>query len=65
MATSLRGGKLACAVAKLVAETDRNRTCQTEMLGLTGFEDRGAHQERIRLHRVMVQANKTPRSMGL
>lgn len=28
-----------------MAETDRNRTCQTEMLGLTGFEDRGAHQD--------------------
>src|SRR5699024_2138002 len=28
-----------------VAETDRNRTCQTKVLGLTGFEDRGAHQD--------------------
>ena len=28
-----------------MAETDRNRTCQTEILGLTGFEDRGAHQD--------------------
>src|SRR5699024_10184129 len=28
-----------------VAETDRNRTCQTKLLGLTGFEDRGAHQD--------------------
>ncbi len=28
-----------------LAETDGNRTRQTEMLGLTGFEDRGAHQE--------------------
>lgn len=29
----------------LVAEADGNRTRQTEMLGLTGFEDRGAHQD--------------------
>ena len=28
-----------------VAETDGNRTRQAEMLGLTGFEDRGAHQD--------------------
>lgn len=56
MATSLRGGKLACVVAKFVAETDRNRTCQTEMLGLTGFEDRGAHQERIRLRRLVYRS---------
>ena len=28
-----------------VAEADGNRTRQTEMLGLTGFEDRGAHQD--------------------
>ena len=32
-----------------LAEADRNRTCQTEMLGFTGFEDRGAHQEPGRL----------------
>jgi len=35
----------------VLAEADRNRTCQTEMLGLTGVEDRGAHQEPRRLHR--------------
>ena len=29
----------------LVAEADGNRTRQTEILGLTGFEDRGAHQD--------------------
>ena len=28
-----------------LAEADRNRTCQTELLGLTDFEDRGDHQE--------------------
>lgn len=28
-----------------LAETDGNRTRQTELLGLTGFEDRGAHQD--------------------
>lgn len=28
-----------------MAETDENRTRQTEILGLTGFEDRGAHQD--------------------
>ncbi len=28
-----------------MAEADGNRTRQTEMLGLTGFEDRGAHQD--------------------
>ena len=28
-----------------VAEADGNRTRQTEMLGLTGFEDQGAHQD--------------------
>src|SRR5699024_4090803 len=28
-----------------MAEADENRTRQTEMLGLTGFEDRGAHQD--------------------
>ena len=32
-----------------VAETDGNRTRQTEVLGLTGVEDRGAHQEPRRL----------------
>lgn len=32
-------------VPDTLAETDRNRTCQTELLGLTGFEDRGAHQD--------------------
>src|SRR5699024_10835016 len=30
---------------KIPAEADGNRTRQTEMLGLTGFEDRGAHQD--------------------
>ena len=29
----------------MLAEADGNRTRQTEMLGLTGFEDRGAHQD--------------------
>lgn len=29
----------------LVAEADGNRTRQTEILGLTGFEDRGTHQD--------------------
>ena len=42
--------------AEHVAEADGNRTRQTEMLGLTGFEDRGAHQDarrlRIELYRV-------------
>ena len=33
------------------AEADGNRTRQTEMLDLTGFEDRGDHQEPKRLHR--------------
>lgn len=28
-----------------MAEADGNRTRQTELLGLTGFEDRGAHQD--------------------
>lgn len=28
-----------------MAETDKNRTCQTKILDLTGFEDRGAHQD--------------------
>lgn len=28
-----------------MAETDRNRTCQAEMLNLTSFEDWGAHQD--------------------
>ena len=28
-----------------LAEADGNRTRQAEMLGLTGFEDRGAHQD--------------------
>ena len=35
----------------MVAEADGNRTRQTEMLGFTGFEDRGDHQEPRRLHR--------------
>ncbi len=34
-----------------MAEADGNRTRQTELLGLTGFEDRGAHQEPSRLRR--------------
>ena len=34
-----------------LAEADGNRTRQTELLGLTGFEDRGAHQEPSRLRR--------------
>lgn len=34
-----------------MAEADGNRTRQTEVLGLTGFEDRGAHQEPSRLRR--------------
>ena len=42
-----RGGRGHCGIPPCarMAETDRNRTCQTEMLGLTGFEDRGAHQD--------------------
>jgi len=28
-----------------MAETERNRTSQTEILGLNGFEDRAAHQD--------------------
>ena len=32
-----------------MAEADGNRTRQTELLDLTGFEDRGAHQEPKRL----------------
>lgn len=32
-----------------MAEADGNRTRQTELLGLTGFEDRGAHQGTRRL----------------
>lgn len=31
-------------------EVDGNRTRQTEILGLTGFEDRGDHQEPRHLH---------------
>ena len=31
--------------SKSVAETDRNRTCQVELLDLTSFEDWGAHQD--------------------
>ena len=31
--------------AKRLAEADGNRTRQTEILGLTGFEDQGAHQD--------------------
>src|SRR5699024_12758404 len=34
-----------------LAEADGNRTRQTEILGLTSFEDWGAHQELRRLHR--------------
>ena len=34
-----------------LAETDGNRTRQTEILGLTGFEDQGTHQESRRLRR--------------
>ena len=34
-----------------MAEADGNRTRQTELLDLTGFEDRGDHQEPKRLHR--------------
>lgn len=30
---------------KAMAEADKNRTCQAKILGLTGFEDRGAHQD--------------------
>ena len=33
-----------------MAEADGNRTRQDRMPTLTGFEDRGAHQERVRLH---------------
>ena len=29
----------------MLAEADGNRTRQTELLGLVGFEDRGAHQD--------------------
>ena len=34
-----------------LAEADGNRTRQTEILDLTGFEDRGDHQEPKRLRR--------------
>jgi hypothetical protein len=40
---------MAMAEAEAKAEADGNRTRQDEMLALTGFEDRGAHQERVRL----------------
>ena len=30
---------------RAVAEAERNRTSQTEVLGLNGFEDRAAHQD--------------------
>ena len=35
-----------------MAEVDGNRTRQTENLGFIGFEDRGAHQERVHLHAI-------------
>jgi hypothetical protein len=31
--------------ARRLAEADGNRTRQTELLGLVGFEDRDAHQD--------------------
>ncbi len=37
------------SAGKEMAEADGNRTRQTEILDLTGFEDRGAHQEPRRL----------------
>ena len=42
-----RGGRGHCGIPPCarMAETDRNRTCQTDMRGLTGFQDRGAHQD--------------------
>src|SRR5699024_7518455 len=39
------GGSVSVTEPMWVAEADGNRTRQTEMLGLTGFEDRGAHQD--------------------
>jgi hypothetical protein len=33
----------------IMAEADGNRTRQDRIPTLTGFEDRGAHQERVRL----------------
>ena len=44
-----------------MAEADGNRTRQTEILGLTGFEDRGDHQEPKRLR----AANLTSAPVGL
>ena len=54
VAASRVGGRPAAGVVAAVpgvlmlerlAEADGNRTRQTEVLGLTGFEDRGAHQD--------------------
>src|SRR3954470_21756984 len=44
---SLRGSSAPTALLQLLqlTEADGNRTRQTELLGLTGFEDRGAHQD--------------------
>src|SRR5699024_8881743 len=39
------GGSASATEPVRMAEADGNRTRQTEMLGLTGFEDRGAHQD--------------------
>src|SRR5699024_12765771 len=39
------GGPASATEPVRMAEADGNRTRQTEMLGLTGFEDRGAHQD--------------------
>ena len=47
---SVRGPIISAASGlRRLAEADRNRTCQTEVLGLTGFEDREDHQEPKRL----------------
>ena len=45
-----------------MAEVDGNRTRQTEILGFTGFEDRGAHQERVHLHAARALATKDNRT---
>ena len=50
------------AGSDVLAEADGNRTRQAEMLGFTGFEDRGGHQEpgHLRGHRT-----QPPRAAGL
>lgn len=45
-----------------MAEADGNRTRQTELLGLTGFEDRGAHQDTYASGSECITALGRPRS---